>query len=383
VNKLTLASLSALALAGAVLPATVNASADAPHEHDDSITLAVYGDSPYGLKQGDTAQLLATPAFIGSINADPDVSLVLHAGDIHSGKEWCTVAYDTAVRGLWDAFQDPLVYTPGDNEWADCHKVKQGGGSYDAATGLIKFVKNGTENASYEGGNPVANLDLVRSLFFNTPGRSLGQTPIKVTSQATKFSRKHPADSKYVENVRFERDDVVFITVNIPGGSNNDNDIWYGTPTMSDAQRTEIDERTAADLRWIQAGFRYASEEDAKAVVVMEQADMWDLDGNVKAHLSQYDQFVNAIADATTAFGKPVLLLNGDSHNYLSDNPLAASDPLNYLHDGHDVSNFHRIAVHGSTSPMEWLKLTVDTEVNAPLTATTFGPFSWARQIQG
>jgi hypothetical protein len=31
----------------------------------------------------------------------------------------------------------PLVYTPGDNEWADCHKKKEGGGEYSSSTGDI------------------------------------------------------------------------------------------------------------------------------------------------------------------------------------------------------------------------------------------------------
>ena len=53
-------------------------------------TVAVYGDAPYGTSPTDTAELQATPAFIASINADPDVSLVMHAGDIHSGKQYCT-----------------------------------------------------------------------------------------------------------------------------------------------------------------------------------------------------------------------------------------------------------------------------------------------------
>ena len=49
------------------------------------ITLAVYGDSPYGTSPTDTAQVLATPAFVSAVNADAAVSLVLHVGDIHSG----------------------------------------------------------------------------------------------------------------------------------------------------------------------------------------------------------------------------------------------------------------------------------------------------------
>src|SRR5262245_57351454 len=57
------------------------------------MTIAVYGDAPYGTSPTDTSETLATPAFIANINADPDVQLVMHVGDIHSGKQYCTAAY--------------------------------------------------------------------------------------------------------------------------------------------------------------------------------------------------------------------------------------------------------------------------------------------------
>ena len=49
---------------------------------------------------------------------------------------------------------------------------------------------------------------------------------------------------------------------------------------------------------------------------------------------------------------------------------------------GYDVLNFHRVVVHGSTFPLEWLKLTVDPRANATNGANAFGPFSWQRMIQ-
>jgi hypothetical protein len=41
----------------------------------------------------------------------PKVDLVLHVGDIHSGKQYCTQAYDQSIFDLWPQFEDPLVYT--------------------------------------------------------------------------------------------------------------------------------------------------------------------------------------------------------------------------------------------------------------------------------
>jgi Calcineurin-like phosphoesterase len=104
-----------------IVPATA-AGADQGNARKGAFTLAVFGDEPYGTVQGDHAQLDATPAFIDSMNADPDVSTVIHLGDIHSGKQWCTQPYDQSIADLWTRFTDPLVYTPGDNEWSDCHK---------------------------------------------------------------------------------------------------------------------------------------------------------------------------------------------------------------------------------------------------------------------
>ena len=95
---------------------------------DSTFAVAVIGDSPYGIAYGDTAQYNANPAFISAINADTSLSLTLHVGDIHSGKEYCTESYNLGVFNQWKAFIQPLVYVPGDNEWADCHKVKEGGG---------------------------------------------------------------------------------------------------------------------------------------------------------------------------------------------------------------------------------------------------------------
>ena len=372
------------------------AGASSAGEGSGVLTMAVYGDAPYGLTNTDTSQTLATPAFVAAVNADPDVSTVVHVGDIHSGKQFCTEAYDRTIAELWTHFEDSLVFTPGDNEWADCHKVAQGGGLYDAATGRITYVIDPATGlpADFAGGEPLANLALVRSLFFAEPGRTLGGGQLHVQSQATAYDRAHPEDAAFVENVRWQRRGVQFVAVDVPGGNNNDTDPWYKTPTAGDPQLAEVRDRTAADLRWLAATFAQARDDGARAVVVIMQADMWDLDGNVVAHIARYEPFVAALAEESTAFGNPVLMLNGDSHIFRSDNPLSPTAPCLVegadgvevpcaseagLHPGYDVANFHRIVVHGSTFPLEWLKLSIAPGATVP-GPTTFGPFSWSRQ---
>ena len=342
-------------------------------------TVAMYGDAPYGTTPSDTAENLATPAFIAAINADPDVSLVMHVGDIHSGKQYCTDAYNHLVFDLWKAFQDPLVYTPGDNEWSDCHKLAEGGGIYNPATQQIDYVLAGGTPVDYANGDPIANLALVRSTFFAQPGVTLGGQKV-VLSQAQAFDAAHPTDAKYVENVMFEQSKVLFVSINLPGGSNNDNDIWYGTPTQTPAQAQEIVERTGADLRWLDAAFAQAQADGMVAVLIEAQADMWDPEKGA-AHQAAYEPFVRSIASHSTDFGKPVIMFNGDSHVYQTGNPLSPSDIAYPMHPGYDVPNFHRVVVHGSTFPLEWLKLTVNPAVNAPEGSNAFGPFSWQQVI--
>ena len=371
---------------------------DAPATRQDGkLTLAVYGDAPYGTSPTDDSQFRATPGFIDSVNADPQVSEVLHVGDIHSGKQYCTAGYDKSIYDLWQGrpgsgsagFRDPLVYSPGDNEWTDCHKKAEGGNVTDA---------NG-DPVDYANGNPAANLDLIRSIFFAHPGQTLGSGAMRVVSQHDFHDPRHPSDGAYVENVLWRQNDTVFVNVNVPGGSNNDADPWYGAATETPAQTTERTNRTAADLRWLDTAFQVARLTHASGVVIGAQADMWDLDGKPASHLANYEPIISEIATQTKALHRPVLMLNGDSHIYRSDNPLEQGAPctgdLNpdtgtsvcayddwASHPSYSVPNFHRIVVHGSTTPLEWLKLTVDPKGHLPTTDTTFGPFTWERKPQ-
>jgi hypothetical protein len=194
--------------------------------------------------------------------------------------------------------------------------------------------------------------------------------------------RSRPADAGYVENVVYVQGRTLFVTLDVPGGSNNDNDIWYGAPAQSPAQVKEIADRTAADLRWLDLAFLIArADRRIGSVVIGAQADMWDPEKG-KDHQAAYEPIVKRVATQTTAFGKPVLMLNGDSHVYQSGNPMSPTDPLHYMHPDYDVPNFHRVVVHGSTFPLEWLKLTIDPNANSPQSPSTFGPFSWQRMIQ-
>ena len=393
-DRRRLVSVLAAGLAAGAVVLAQNGTPINPNSNN-VLTVAVYGDSPYGLNPTDTSQTELTPAFIETINADPKVDLVLHMGDVHSGKQFCTEEYNRAIFDLWTAFKDPLIFTPGDNEWADCHKAAEGGHVH----------VNGIP-VDYADGDPIANLDLVRSIFFPVPGYSLGGRPKQLLTQAQNFDPAHPTDGNYVENVMWEQSKVLFVTLNIPGGSNNDADNWFKAP-RTQAQTDEIAQRTQADLAWLDAAFAQAQADNAEAIVIDEQADMWDLDGSPVAHLANYEVFISSIASHALAFGKPVLLLEGDSHHYRSDNPFKQGQPCVFEapsgtdtvdcnsipasatftpdawtnHQIVDVPNIRRIVIHGSTAPLEWIRLTIAPGTNAPAGPTAFGPFSWERII--
>ena len=371
-------------VAAALAIATAGAAAGT---NPNARTLAGFGDSPYldpAFPALPHAELNATPAFIDTINADSSVQEVVQVGDIHSGSEPCTAAYDQTIYNLWTAFRKPLIYTPGDNEWSDCTKAKEEPGSDN-------------DNVLTHPDLPLENLALLRRIFFANSGWTLGQHPMQVISQANAYDRANPTDARYVENVMWEQSKTVFVTVNVPGGSNNDIDPWYAkthtTPWNPD-QATEMNQRTGADVRWLDAAFRMADADNAHSVVIIGQSDMWDT-ADSPSHQTNYEPIIAAMAFNSMAYGKPVLYLNGDSHVYRSDNPLqpgstcyTETNPCTndgwLQHPYYNVPNFHRIIVHGSTFPMEWLKLSIDVRAaweNAS-TPTSWGPFSWQRQAQ-
>lgn len=332
-------------IASALFSSTLASAASNP------ITVAVFGDWPYS-----TALLSDAPLLVNSVNNDPDVSLVIHVGDIHSGSMPCTGAglnpvpatsnpgWNQGIYNIFQQFNDALVYTPGDNEWTDCHKTKEGTSGY-----------------------PLNELAAVRSLFFPKSGLTLGSNPMEVETQAKQYKRAFPADAQFVENVIWTQSKVVFVTLNVPG-SNNDTLPWSGgtgSPFLNEAARQqEVAERNAANLRWLNRAFDEANETHAEAVVIALQANMWDPEALLPGGdgLNAYDEFVQQLANLSLQFGGPVLLLNGDSHLYGADQPLA--DPANatgVIHHTQAVPNLTRITVQGSTNhPSEWLKLTID-----------------------
>ncbi len=236
------------------------------------------GDTPYKLPD----DYVKFDRLIAAINARKP-SFSIHVGDIKSGSSPCSDENLKKVLDQFATFEQPLVYTPGDNEWTDCHRPRAGG--FD----------------------PLERLAKVRELFFADPTRSQGRVRIAVESQARVMAERF---STFVENARWSQNGVVFATVHVVGSNNN---FEPGAPAVA----MEYFARDAANVAWIDATFAHAVASGAKAMVLSWQADVQDVTQKWQGDMPRVSGFVNtvnAVERGAKAFGKPVLVIHGDEH---------------------------------------------------------------------
>jgi hypothetical protein len=325
-NAKTLTATATAALLALGLVASQPAGAADKASNKDAFSFGVIGDIPYG-----AAEIAKFPARIQDINADSSLDFVAHVGDIKNGTSVCSDDYFAFIRRQFDTFQHPLVFTPGDNEWVDCHR---------------------TDNGAY---NPLERLDTLREVFFDKPGKTLGAT-MPVRSQE---------ELGLPENVRFTQNRVAFSVLNIQG-SNNSLQPWsgLGKTTATPEQLADVEHRIDAAVDQIRVTFADAERRNLRAVVLMTQADMFDpflLDAapvNPKS-VSGFKEIVKTIIEETNSFDGPVYLINGDSHVFAQNKPLAAGSPWLDIYDQPAADDLQRITVDGSENATNYVRFTV------------------------
>ena len=260
------------------------------------------GDHPYG----PPAQSYPPyQALIDRINQlDPAFSV--HVGDFKAGSTLCSDEESTNQLAHFQRFAGAVVYTPGDNEWTDCHRANNGG---------------------Y---NPLERLTALRQRFF-AEGRSLGQRPITVENQ----SRLMPAHARYIENQRWQHQGVVFATLHMVGSNNN-------FETRDPAAVAEFFDRDAANAAWLEAAFDQARRVDAQALVLAFQADVLE----VKTPFEDFPGWsgfqrimAGSLLPLAQRWGRPVLVIHGDSHRFRVDQPFTL--------DRKPLANVTRLIVPG------------------------------------
>lgn len=287
----------------------------------ESFEFALIGDMPYGVitNQSHSEFVKLTEA----INADGRIKWLLHAGDIKSSKEPCSdEIYNTRLAQL-NRFKMPVILTPGDNDWTDCHRALSGG---------------------YP---PLERLAVVRRLFYPKPGVSLGGTTKTLTSQAKNASYKH-----FPENVRWIEHNVVFATLHIVGSRNGLAPFQSKDGVTRGRQNDEeVNQRTAAALAWLRETFALANERDSAGVFLMMHANPGlERSSQNRRQRAPYKTLLTALETEVIAFGKPVVLAHGDSHYFRIDKPVLA--------DAEFLTNFTRVETFGAPW-VHWIRVVV------------------------
>ena len=263
------------------------------------------GDMPYG----EPSEVYPPyEALIQRIN-ELDPALVVHVGDTKSGSTVCSDEMLNEQLGYLNSFEAPLLYTPGDNEWTDCHREAAGG--FD----------------------PLERLAHIRGTYFTNHGQSFGTEKIEVTSQA---------DAGFPENARVMLNDVMFATAHVVGSNNNFEPRSVGAVE-------EFMAREAATTEWLRDAFVAAS--DAEALVLAIHADMFPggFEGSWAGE-SGFRTFGSALIKEAAAYGRPVLLIYGDSHIFEQARPFPTEAP-----------NVMALQVPGAED-MHAVEITVDPE---------------------
>lgn len=264
-------------------------------QEDESFSIIAFGDMPYVLPD-DYARF---ENLIKAVNNERQIFNV-HVGDIKAGKTVCSDEYFKKIYGYFEEFKKPLIYTPGDNEWTDCGSTAAG--AYD----------------------PEERLDVVRKIFFKT-NTSLGKEKIVLTAQA-----ENTSFAKFVENKRWFFNRVAFGTVHLVGSNNN------FLPNSKDLNK-EFYERDQANIAWLNEIFSDAKKKNSAGIILFTQADMFHPDKGVIG----FENVLRALRRLVIDFKKPVVLVNGDSHQFLIDKPFI--DAITKK----SFNNFTRIQVFG------------------------------------
>jgi hypothetical protein len=280
--------------------------AESPPAAANTFAFAVFGDGPYR-----RPERAAFGRLIEDVNRS-DVAWFLHVGDILSGS--CSNERLDAMLQQLNTIRHPVIYTPGDNEWTDCR-------------GRFR---------------PLERLRRIRQTYFRNPSRSIAGPAMPVESQSA-----NPAWKEFVENVRWRRGGFLFVTTHMVGSFNAGRD--FDSRTAADD--SAVVRRTAAALDWIDSAFAIAKSDSLSGVVIALHADPHF---HQRGESSPFYSFLTRVAEHTATFRGEVLLIHGDTHEYIVDHPLmrrGTTEPL---------ENFTRLETFGSPE-IGWVRVVADS----------------------
>ena len=271
---------------------------------DPSFRFLALGDCPYSDEQEVQLRRLLRQAERESFD------FLMHVGDIKKGEAPCSDEVFINIRDIFRAHPTPVVYTPGDNEWTDCHAV---------------------------GSDPVERLGRLRELFFRDPNvLRLGELGAKHQSEDSRFA-------KFIENYRFTRSRVLFIVLHVTGSLNNQRS--DDPPSMK-----EFAERAAANTAFLEESFAEALAKDAPGVALVIHGNP-DFERGERAGFKELQDVLRGFL---ASYRRPVVCIHGDTHYYRIDKPFRDESGKRYLH-------LTRLEVFGSPT-VAGVVVTVDPE---------------------
>jgi hypothetical protein len=293
----------------AVLVLSTTGPPDPTPNPPGTFAFGALGDAPY-----EPWEDWRYPLMLQDMDAN-DITFAIHVGDIF----WRPCSDDRYERSLrwFDGLKHPLIYIPGDNEWADCWTDQEGG-----------F-------------NPRERLAYLRRTMYPRPTSSLGGQTLPLETQSA-----NPAFAEFVEHARWSHGDLVFATIHIVGSGN----FTERFPARTDADDQESRRRLEAALAWLHETFARAKSQSVTAVVVSFHADP-GFYGSADDQ-SPFRPLLDAFEDEAVAFDRPVLLIHGDSHHFTTDQPLKSRAT------GQTIRNVTRLEVPGSPL-VGWVRVVV------------------------
>jgi hypothetical protein len=224
----------------------------APITPQTSIDIRVLADIPYSPEE--YAELEADLANVAGNDA-----FFVHLGDINNDSGSCNESVYTNAANSLQTSSIPVFIVPGDNEWNDCSNPTQAWSYWD--THLMRLEENWS-------------------------------TSFTVLRQSVRE-----------ENFAFMHSGVLFIGINLVGGSVHDANEWS--------------QRMTDNANWVNQNFNNFTSQATSAVVFGHAFP--DPSGGDRQQFGQ--DFVTAAQN----FGKPILYMMGDDHSWLVDNPYPAA----------------------------------------------------------
>ena len=268
---------------------------------------ALFGEMPYAERYQRFESL------IRAVN-ESGPSFSIHIGDFKDHDLSCSDETYLEVRRHFEMLEQPLVYTPGDNEWMDCSHTKPG--RFDSHERLTRL----------------------RELFFAEPSR-LGLDRLGAVHQSDLEDPGHGRFPVMVENLRWRQGDVLFITINIAGKNN-------GYRAGRAAYVSEFKARNAANVAWIRSAFELARAETLRGMVIAFHGEMRPSSPQTRSTSSPFYATVRAITAGAEQFSGDILLAHGDSHRFTLDRPLWSLDGRRRLDNVVRIEVFHPKSLH-------------------------------------